>query len=200
MYIIQNVGKNEIALGDLRVTLRPQQKLDLDMICSRYVIEQSPSLRMAIKKGLIHILQKDDIMTSQVKRPVEQIKSSNDNVTKDELKEMEKRMTETLTAQMRKIADKEKNAPSIDPESLAALAPLVQQLTNIVKQAGGPATSASTQKPQETNIEEVDDKMVDIHTRSLNRMVKKVEGNIEHEEQKKQSDIADRASELEGLL
>lgn len=193
MYVIRNVGAHEVALGDLRVTLRPNQKLDLDMICSRFIAERSPSLQLAIKKGIIRIVQKDGTDFRKIEpRQADPVKTDDNVVTKEQLQEMEKRMTDTLTSQLRKLSHKEE-APVIDPQSLAALAPLIEKLTQIVQ--GTPQSAPKKEEP-----EEIDEKLVDIHARSLDRMNRQVDGNIKHQEQIDQGNIDDRAKELDSLL
>ena len=192
MYMIRNVGAHEVALGDLRVTLKSNQKIDLDMICSRFIAEHSPSLKLAIKKGIIRILQKDGAETRRVEpRQIEPVKDDN-IVTKEQLQEMEKRMTDTLTSQLRKLSQKEETSV-VDPQSLAALAPLIEKLSQLVQ-----GTPVANHKKEET--EEIDEKLVDIHTRALDRMNRQVDGNIKHQEQTDQGNVVDRANELDGLL
>lgn len=59
MYVIVNTSGRHLSIGDLRIVLTPRERIDLDSVCERNQIEESSSLRDALKKGFVKVVIKD---------------------------------------------------------------------------------------------------------------------------------------------
>lgn len=175
MYIIKNVSNRDISLSDLKITVKSGQKTDLDELFSRYVIEKSNSLSIGINKGFLKIIRKDDI--SSISIPKED-KKEND-ITKEYLQEMENRISNLV------ISKSTSNPSDINVNSLA------EKLINILGNKENKVENYDYEDPE--NI-------VDIHTKSLDRMNKEVDGMISHKEEILEKDIQKNIDELDGLL
>jgi hypothetical protein len=177
MYIVQNISDKEISLSDLKISLKPNQKIDLDLSYNRHNIEKSSSLSIGINKGIIKILRKDDIFSKTEEK-------NNTSITKDNLDEMEKRLSNLMESRL------VKSETNVDNSYIQKI---LEQLSII----------ASSDKTVKTDKEEdyVDEKdLVDIHTRSLNRLNTNAKGNISHSENVQKNDIQNNIDELDSLL
>jgi hypothetical protein len=183
MFVIKNVSHtHDVVLQDLRIVLGRQDEIDLDKACHRFVADQSSDLRNAINQGLIHVLRKTDPNGNDQK-------VSQDGAILKAIEEMEKRITE-------KVAEKMAAKPDAQPApNVEALTAALQSLQDLLKN-GVPAA-----KPEgETSVEVVDDTVIDIHARTLDRLSKKTEGSVKHEETTTKSDALGNLDELEGML
>lgn len=200
MYLIRNISKQELALGDLRLSLKSGQQIDLDTICPRYVAEQSPSLKIFVSKNLIKIVSKDGAGVIETIRETRIVEKDNGHVEiLKELKEQEKRLTERQDILIRKHLGEATKTAGLDPQSIAALQTAIAALQNI---AGGNAlgTAPAVAKPQ---IEDdgIDEKQsIGIQKRTIERLSKNTQGNIKHEESKSKSNVDSNIDELGDLL
>jgi hypothetical protein len=135
MYIVQNISDKEISLSDLKISLKPNQKIDLDLSYNRHNIEKSSSLSIGINKGIIKILRKDDIFSKTEEK-------NNTSITKDNLDEMEKRLSNLMESRLvksetnvdnsyiQKILDgydgKQFGDPNLINDDIFAIIPLVK--------------------------------------------------------------------------
>lgn len=188
MYMIRNVSKNEISFGDLKMTLRAGRSLDLDMIASRYILEQSRSVAIALNEGLIKIIRKDGT-TAPVLEQAPTSHASGSNVL-SAMQEMEKRITENISAQIGKHISNTP-PPSVDVDRLNLVLESIQNTLKTTNQ------SSRTETP---SIEETNDEIVDIHAKVIDRTTRTVTGNIKHEETKSDNNIKENLDELENLL
>lgn len=59
MYMIVNTSGRHLSMQDIRITLSPRERIDLDSVCERRDIESSVHLKHSIKKGFIKVVVKD---------------------------------------------------------------------------------------------------------------------------------------------
>ena len=59
MYMVVNTSGRHLSLQDIRITLSPRERIDLDSVCERRDIENSVHLKHSIKKGFIKVVVKD---------------------------------------------------------------------------------------------------------------------------------------------
>lgn len=196
MYIVQNMTRHEIALGDLRATIKPSKQADLDHFAARYVVEQSRDLRIALKRGALRLVRKDNPLGNNETQPIAQkakpVKTldQSDDVMKA-LRDMEKRLGARLDNQVEKQVS---SSGGINEENANMLKNAIESLQDI-------ASGNISQKQNNTAEYEIEDeKAVDIHERSINRIVKDTESNISHNEELGSSDADDNISELEDML
>ncbi len=194
MYLVKNVSSQEIALGDLKIALRPGQKFDLDTACPRYVLEQSRSLKFGVKKGIIKIVKKDGggPITTKATKVSTSEKDNTDIIKaiKESIKESEKRMIERQNALAKRM---EGSGQGLDESSVAALNQAIAALENISKGAVAPQQDT-------TEFDLPDEKAVEVHKRTIDRVTKNTKGNIKHSESKTESNVDDKIDELENLL
>mgnify|MGYP004414079371 CR=1 FL=1 len=196
MYIVENMTRHEIALGDLRAIIRPGKREDLDRFAARYVVEQSSDLRIALKRGALRLVRKDNPYgTPEPAAPSKPEKPAPDNSEQimKAMQEMEKRLVERLNNQVEKHVGQQ----GLDEDSVGKLNAAIEALRGIA--GGGGGTTAATEAPsQEYEVE--DEKVVDIHERSINRLTKGARSKIQHKEETQSSDADANISELEDLL
>jgi len=202
LYLIKNISRGELALGDLRLSLRPGQQQDLDMIASRYVSEQSNCLRVAIKTGRIKIIKKDggiaDIPKSKPRKVIRKNKTTivevstprDDEAILGEIKQLEKRMAERQDILVRKHLKGETGESKINPEQVEALNAAIAALQGIT---GGFV-------PKEEEFHLADDQAVKIQEKTIERLTKEAKGTISHEEKITKSNVDSQIDELEELL
>lgn len=187
MYMVKNYGKKPIALGDLHITVSPNRALDLDMLFSRQVSENSPSLRTAISHQYLKVVRKDELKEGTPAFHAEKLA--------EQISEMEQRITKNLSEQIaRHVSSNPNGTPNVNIDGLQGV---VDQLKKLAEQA-----SASQQsQPQADSSNDIpDEKMVNIHKRSVERMSRDVKGNIKHDKTSEKSDISKNLNELEGLI
>ena len=193
MYIIKNISTHEVTIPELRVTLAPNEKIDLDMVTSRFYIEQSRNLKAMFRVDKLKCIMKDDGNTSVKMAEVVYIDPNPLQPTPanviDAVKDLEDKITKRLEE---KVANAQ---PQVD---MTAFNQALAALQNLVS-SGNKNTSANQQA--QSKSEDVDDsKLIDIQKRTVNRLVNKAESNVKHEEQTTDKDVAKNISELEGLL
>jgi hypothetical protein len=195
VYIVQNMTRHEIALGDLRAIIRPGKQEDLDRFADRYVVEQSKDLRIAFKRGALRLVRKDNPFggVATDPKPATPVKESQPDVM-GALKEMEKRLTQRLDNQVEKHVGA---GGGLDEDSVSKLNDAIAALQGLA-QGGGGAVAQPHQETEEYDVE--DEKVVDIHERSINRLTKGAESKIQHKEETSKSDADANISELEDLL
>ena len=196
MYMVKNVSKNEVVISDMHISLPSGRSIDLDMVKPRYASEQSKYLSMAIKSGMLKVIRKDGETIDPSLIPVVQEDKSNSLI--DALKEMEKRLTENINAQVTKtVSDQKEASQTLDVSGLNSA---VESLQKIIMNNGIQSTPQQGKIGTQEEIGMDEAMMVDIHTRAVSRMSKNVEGNLRHEEVKEKSNISDNLDELEGLM
>ena len=201
MYVIKNIGKYEIALGDLHICLRPGQSQDLDMICSRYTSEQSKSLKGAIRAGQVKIIHKDTngeavIMDSKA-QTLPQV-DANEKILQ-EMQQLKKEMIdrqEAIARRQQAIFEKSSKDGGLDPQATEQLQAAIAALQAIT---GGQTNTVQPSK-NDRDYDIPDDKAVEVHKRTIERLSKNTQGTIKHEESKSKINVDDKINELEDLL
>ncbi len=194
MYIVKNISKTEVSIPELRVNLAPNDQIDLDMVSSRFYIDQSSLLKRCLRNNALKCIFKDDGSGAfQIKRSdyvPENVTGAKAEVSPSDVVDAVKQLEEKLT---RRLEERVSTQPQVDVNLLnQALA----ALQGIASQAGQNKTT------QPSNTEESDDpRTVDIHKRTLNRLTNKAETSVRQEEQRTDSsDVMKNTQELEGLL
>lgn len=198
MYLIRNISNQEIALGDLRIALKSGQQIDLDMICSRYVAEQSPSLKVFLKRSMLKIVSKDTPFAGKqitVKEVHVTTPPANEEILK-EMREQEKRLIERQEILIKKHLGDAAAKSGIDPKAMEALQSAIAALQGIAV-SGGPQTVSKSSDAGDA-IE--DGTAVEIQKRTLDRLSKNSQGSIKHEESKSKSNVDSNIEELGDLL
>ncbi len=187
MYIVKNVASYEIRLYELRISLKPNQQQDLDLICSRFIADQAGSLKESISKGEIRIVCRDGIGMKQA--PFSHAPGSGTKEIIQEMRDLEKRVTDRTDTIIRKHIGQNK---TLDASSVDTLNEAIKALQNLV---GGVA------RPKETEEEPVPDgKVVDIQERVINRISKDAKSNIKSDDSKEKANIDKNIDELGDLL
>jgi len=189
VYIVKNISKTEVSIPELRVNLAPNDQIDLDMVTSRFYIDQSSLLKRCLRNNALKCIFKDDGNGAfQIKR-VDYVPEIKPEVSPSDVVDAVKQLEEKLT---KRLEEKVSTQPQIDINLLNQALAAIQNLTS----------QSSQNKAIQTPIEESDDsKMVDIHKRTLNRLTNKTETTVKQEEQRTDSsDVMKNTQELEGLL
>ena len=100
MYIVKNISKTEVSIPELRVNLAPNDQIDLDMVSSRFYIDQSSLLKRCLRNNALKCIFKDDgsgafqIKRSEYVQDVKAEVSPSDVV--DAVKQLEEKLTKRL--------------------------------------------------------------------------------------------------------
>lgn len=191
MYVIKNISKTEVSIPELRVNLAPGDQIDLDMVSSRFYIDQSSTLRGFLRGSTLKCIRKDDgsgafqIKMIEIAQEAEKPQISPSDVV-DAVKQLEEKLSKRLDEKM-------SSQPQVDVnllnQALAALQGLAGQV--------GPN---KPNQPSNNETETEDPRLVDIHKRTLNRLTDKAETSVRQDEQKTDSNVSKNIEELEGLL
>lgn len=195
MYIVKNVTSQDISIPELSITLSPGNKVDLDMVSSRYYIDQSRTLKSLLLTNKITCILKDDgrgsfqiKRVSSVKEPQTQQGPSSSDVI-DSIKQLEDKITKRIDE---KVTNSQAN---LDVNALNNAIAALQAL------AGKGGQVAPTKSEDKDTSGELDEKrLLEIQSRTVGRLVGKSESHVKHEEQITDKDIAKNAKELEDLL
>lgn len=198
MYLVENVTRYEIALGDLRAIIKAGKREDLDRFAARYIVEQSTDLKMAMKRGALRLVKKDN--PYGIAEPQKQDKAERSSPDQSEtlvkaIQDMEKRLIDRLNSQVEKHVGQR----GLDDDSINKLNEAIEALKGIAGGAYSPAKQIEKEQI-EKEYEVEDERVVDIHERSINRLTKDAKSKIQHKEESKSSSADANISELEGLL
>ena len=170
------------------------------MICSRHVAEQSRDLKHAIKVGSVKIIRKDMNDAPMSMQTVQQVPQADpsDKLLK-EMQELRKEMIDRQEAMARKQQALIENSEGKGGLGDDAQAQLTAAIAALQALAGG---QQSVVQPVADNSEFdlPDDRAVEIHKRTINKLSQTAKGNIKHEESSSTSNADDKVSELEDLL
>ena len=190
MFVVKNITKHDVDIPELRVTLSPGHTIDLDMISSRFYIEQARSLRSLFSSKSLLCLNKDSGSINM--QPVANVDQPQQNSSMDVINSI-KQLEEKLT---KRIDEKVSHSqPAVDVNALNQALAALQNLTVIV------GNSQSQPQSQSQETKDVDQgKLVDIQKRMVNRLAGNTESKVKHEEQTTDKDVTKNIQELEGLL
>lgn len=176
MYIVKNISKGKVIIGDLDLIIHNNEQIDLDLKFSREAIETSSNLRAALNTD---------------RKPVLMIVSKDTKVATADLVAMEKRIKEQIKQELGKISQ--------TPQTGNLDAKLDQILASL---SNSPHVS-STQNTSSEIAENLpdDDKMIDIHKRSIDRITRNSSGFVEAKHEIKEDENLDKnANELDGMI
>lgn len=192
MFIVKNIIRSDVSIPELRITLSPGDQIDLDMISSRFYIDQSRTLKAMFRGNALKCVFKDDgqgtyqIKTEEVYTPHSDLNVKTPSDVIDAVKQLEdklsKRLDEKLTSQ-----------PQVD---LNLLNQALTALQGIAAKVGGQAPQV--EKSEDAKVE--DSRIVNIHERTLDRLSSGTKSNVKHDEQTTDSNVTKNIQELEGLL
>lgn len=191
MYKIKNMTKGKLLLGDLSIKLDAGEIIDLDAIRQRDQIEASMNLRVAEDNELIAVLHKD------VHHPTTALAFDPTMFL-----EMERRIREQIVSQMQ-TPPTPQVVYQTPPQTTqnADVAQLTAQIKELVGKLGtGQAISPSQPSSGVEDYTPDADKLLEVHAKALKRMTQGASGHVEAKEQTSQSDVGDRASELDDFL
>jgi len=194
MYIVKNMTCHSIVISDLRAEIRPGKVEDLDRLGPRYRVDESKDLHIAIKRGALKVIKKDDPSrpSSLTEAPIIIQEQDNETVLK-QMQEMEKRIVERVNAQVQKA---EATPQQLSPDAVDALQEAIKALQGM----SGGKTTANTKDDYVAPEELPNDMAVDIHSRTIDRLTKGSSGQIKQQESKGHSNVDRNIDELEGLL
>ena len=190
MYKIKNITRGKLLLFDIGVNLNAGASVDLDAIMPREKADASVNLKVAEDNELIAILHKD------VTKAVNQSISFDPSL----FLEMERRIREQIVQQMQPAPPPVVAATTAhDPQ----VADLTAQLTALISKMGnqqpqGNSPTAAVQDAFEYTPD--DDKLHEVHAKALKRMTKGSSGHVEAKETNTQSEVGNRADELDDFL
>mgnify|MGYP003123066991 CR=1 FL=1 len=197
-FIVKNTTRHEISLGDLRAAIQPGKTEDLDRLASRHVIDQSNDLRIAVRRGALKVLKKDEpgAPTALRQQAIEVHKEQTNEEVLKQMQEMEKRLTARMNAQVSKHLDSPQGQ-GMDPEAIQQLNSAIQALQSIT---GGIVPQQQKTVADNVETEIPDDTSVEIHSRTIDRLTKGSKGQIKQDKIKGSSNVDKNIDELEGFL
>ncbi len=188
MFVVKNITKHDVDIPELRVTLSPGHTIDLDMISSRFYIEQARSLRSLFSSKSLLCLNKDSgSINMQPSAIADQSQQNSSMDVINSIKQLEEKLTKRIDEKV------SHSQPAVDVNALNQALAALQNLTAIV--------GNSQPQPQNQEAKDVDQgKLVDIQKRMVNRLAGNAESKVKHEEQTTDKDVTKNIQELEGLL
>jgi hypothetical protein len=205
MYLIRNNTEGKVIIGDLNLILSYGEEKDLETLFSRDTIEKSDNLRKAMvprhkNSSPAIILVTNTINPAPAHTSVPIIfhtapdpvaKTGNDAA----LLAMEERIRKHMAEQMQQILLANQKKPATTDE----LALKMDLILKAIASGNGAATTKVASDETETFAD--DDKMLDIHKRTIERLTKNSQGTIQSSKsESKDTGVEGKASELEGLI
>jgi hypothetical protein len=195
MYLIANSSRSEITISDLGISLNPRQAMDLHKIKSIDEINKSKNLKSAISSGSIKILHKDEVVSKEEKTEViVQNQFDKEGLLKD-IKEL---LAKEVDEKIKKVNDIQEKNNASQNDKLFVLLQAIQE--NLSKNS----TPISEGKNQNIDIDDISissDKIIEMHSKAIEKMSKNVETNIISPERKiEDKNVAKNADELDNLI
>jgi len=187
MFLIANSRRGEITISDLGISLNPRQALDLHKIKSPEEINNSQNLKSAIASGAIKVLHKDEIIIKQEKQEVIVQNSFDKNELLNDIKDL----------LSKEVDDKLKEITNTNNDKLLTLLQSIQE--NLSKNS-----TSIVEKKEITGIENISvnaDKIIEMHSKAMEKLSKNVEVNIISPEEKViDKNVSNNADELDNLI
>lgn len=171
MYKIKCLARGKVILGDLGITLNKGDTIDLDTRFTRSVLDASHNLNTAIHKEHIAVLHKD------VEKPADL----------SAVYALEQRLRQSILDEMRSQRPQE---ITVQPQTNPDLHNKIDALIAAIGQ--------KVVKEPDHSMD--DSKAIDIHTRTVERLTKGVTSQVSVQSTNKNSEVAQRAKELEDLM
>lgn len=184
MYLIVNTTKKLINISDLNVQIESHQMIDLDKYDLPIRIEDSKVLKEALKTGLLK-----EMSSSKAKNKEAENKTK---IDKDEIYENIKKL----------IKEELSNKQSTNTVDQSQLLSVLSELKDVVKNIKSSPNNTVQNTENSDNYNEIDDdKLIEIHSKTISKLVKNTQGDIEYKkEQKEDKNLNSSLEELEGLL
>jgi len=184
MYIIANHPKNDkFSIPDLGIELSKKQVVDLHCMRLKIDPEDSLDLQNAIRDG--NIIPVNRSRRVKPEKKIEIPKADNSAI-----------LSEIQGIIRKEIQNSIPQKANNDEHIISTLSHLTKLVEN-----GIPTTTISREKDEVIETEIDEDKMIDIHSKRLNKMSKDIEKSLDSKEESiKDSSILDNASELENMM
>lgn len=194
MFVVKNITNREISIPELRINLSPGNTIDLDMVSSRFYIEQARSLKYLFSSNSIVCVVKDSGSSSvQLNSPEQNYKTDEINNSSQDIINYIKQLDHKLS---KRIDEKSSQAiPGVDPEALNKAIGVLMSLQNFI-----PYQNKKEEKSSEDQKSIDETKVINIQKRTIDRLSSNAQSKVRHEEQKTDKDVTKNAEELEGLL
>ena len=185
MFLIANSCGKEITISDLGITLSARQAIDLHKVDTPISPEKSKDLQKAQRYGAIKILHKEQQQKNTIIKEREiVIKESFDK--EDLLKDIKSILTQEID---KKITSSKNDNSQQMAQILAMMQQIMQNNQN-----------SSNVKNEEADTDISENALIDLHSRSLNKMSKDiVDGKLKGEEEIK-NNVLDNVDELSNML
>lgn len=206
MYKIQSIKSGKVILGDLGLVLSKGDIIDLDLRFPRAFIDASINLATAIDQKAVAVLHKDVFITKEIDpKTVRDIEQHVRDTLKKEMQQEAPEVKETTIIQPAKDSELHKKLDSLlskPGQTDTSLHDKLDQLLDAIKNIKPVVVQQGPVKDESDSIDVKvdDDKLVDIHSKAVQRLTKGAEGHVDVTEQVTESDAQKRASELENLL
>jgi hypothetical protein len=186
MFLIANVTSEIYTIGDLNITLNGGEATDLDARRLKIHPDQSKDLKTLLRSGKIQIIRRDYIEKKPDITPVPK---------KELMSEIQEMLRTEIRNHLKNIQPQAKSSEGNNSDVLQA----IQSLADILKTNGG---AVDNSKQDENADDGIDPQvLVKLHEKAVEKQRKNMEGQVTTEKQTvKDSDIKDRASELDNLM
>lgn len=189
MYRVKNISKGKVIIGDLNLVLKHGEETDLDTQYPRAMIEKSQNLHYCIKHRFVSEPIDDrkpaDALPLQSQFIIIPSSSPSQQIDSAMLSDLENRLRDHIIKEISSIKTGDTSEMSIKLDMLLQAVSRSQLNRQIVEET-------------DTCID--DDKMVDIHARTIERISRNAESHVAPKQEIKISNVNQRADELENLL
>lgn len=172
MYKLRNITKGKVIIKDLGIIFSSNEEKDLDNLFPRSVILNSTHLKAAIGKYLSEPYD-DSIIEIEY--------SQSQNI---DLSEIEKRLKEHITQH---LSAQKTESPDISNK--------LDKLFEMMSQ-----NKPNTEQFDEADYAVNDDKLLDIHVKSVKRLTENTESHVVSKDSTVESDVCKRADELDDIV
>lgn len=189
MYLVANTSSKEITIGDMNISIKAKQALNLHKMECRISPESSKDLAFAEQKGYIKVLKRDSKKEVEIAQPAPMIENKIDT----------KEIIESLSGIIKKEIEQQMSSKSSDNKDLLDA---ISNIASMVKEKGVPNQTEIVKEnisQEDTAISE--EKMADIHSKAVKKMTKGATTSIAHSnEEVIDTSFADNLSELGEML
>jgi low affinity Fe/Cu permease len=183
MYKIRNITRGKVNIGDLNLILNNNEEKDLDRFFPRPLIEASIDLRWAIGKKFVTEPEDDRVVPiAPIVTTLPEQKKIDDTAIKD----LEKRILSHLSNELAGLKVKDNSA--------------IENKLDALLKAFTSGNKPVTAETDDTEVTLDADKLIDIHSRTIERISRNAEAHVSGQEKVVKSDVEQRADELEGLV